>query len=91
MLAIVHYIMIKSNRANSFAEYVDLKLLTYIEPEMKRASSIDAVCDLYQERSLKNQTRMKRLGELLSQRRVVYRRPITYSKREAMGQKFETE
>ena len=69
MPAIVH--MIKPNRANSFAEYVDLQLLPYIESEMKQASRIDTVWDQYKECSLKNQTRMKRLGESVSKRRVV--------------------
>ena len=69
MPAIVH--MIKPNRASSFAEYVDLQLLPYIESEMKEASRIDAVWDQYKECSLKNQTKMKRLGDSVSKRMVV--------------------
>ena len=69
MPAIVH--IIKPNRANTFGEYTGLQLIPYIESEVNQASRIDLVWDQYKEGSLKNQTRMKRLGETASKRRVV--------------------
>lgn len=69
MPAIVH--MIRPNKANSFLEYAEQQLLPYLESERSQASRIDAVWDQYKEGSLKNQTRMKRLGESVSKRRIV--------------------
>ena len=69
MAAIVH--MIRPNNVNRFDEYTDIQLLPYMESGANQASRIDAVWDQYKEGSLKNQTRMKRLGESMCKRRVV--------------------
>jgi hypothetical protein len=62
MPAVVH--IIKPQRANVFGEYVGMHLLPFMESQMNTCTTrIDAVWDRHPQDSLKNQTRVMRLGE----------------------------
>ena len=80
MPAVVH--IIKPQRANVFGEYAGMHLLPFMENQMNTCTTrIDAVWDLYPQDSLKNQTRVKRLGESTAKRtRVSEKVPIPKGK-----------
>ncbi len=62
MPAVIH--IIQPQRANVFGEYAQMHLLPFMENQMNTCTTrIDAVWDRYPRDSLKNQTRVKRLGE----------------------------
>ena len=76
MAAVVH--IIKPQRANVFGEYTAMHLLPFMENQMNMCTTrIDAVWDRYPQDSLKNQTRVKRLGETAARRtRVLKNVPL---------------
>ena len=61
MPAVIH--MVKPKRASVFGEYVPNHLLPFIYSQMSSTTTrVDAFWDRYPENSLKNQTRVKRIG-----------------------------
>ena len=61
MPAVIH--MVKPKRATIFSEYLPTHLLPFIESQVNSITTrVDAVWDRYPENSLKNQTRVKRIG-----------------------------
>ena len=70
MAAVVH--LVTPKHANVFGEYSEQHLIPFIESQMSaRTDRVDAVWDRYIKDSLKNQTRLKRTGEIISKRRKV--------------------
>ena len=66
MSAVIH--MVKPNRAQMFGEYKHMHLLPFLESQMtNNTTRLDAVCDTYQDESLKLQARARR-GEALGRR-----------------------
>ncbi|MES9879344.1 MAG: hypothetical protein ABW185_00490 [Sedimenticola sp.] len=80
MPAVIH--IIQPQRANVFGEYAQMHLLPFMENQMNTCTTrIDAVWDRYPRDSLKNQTRVKRLGETAARRtRVSEKVPIPKGK-----------
>ena len=80
MPAVVH--IIKPQRAHVFGDYARQHLLPFMENQMSSCTTrIDAVWDRYPQHSLKNQTRVRRLGETVARRtRVSERVPIPKGK-----------
>ena len=70
-------LFIKPQRAKVFGEYTLMHLLPFLESQMTdNTTRLDAVWDIYQDASLKSQTRAKR-GQTLGQRtRVSAKIPI---------------
>jgi hypothetical protein len=80
MPAVIH--MVKPQRANVFGEYIAKHLLPFMESQMNSYTTrVDAVWDRYPQKSLKNQTRVKRLGEAAALRiRVLANVPLPKGK-----------
>ena len=80
MSAVIH--MVKPHRAQMFGEYKHMHLLPFLESQMtNNTTRLDAVCDTYQDESLKLQARARR-GEALGRRtgvqpRYLYQRGWT--------------
>ena len=67
MPAVIH--MVKPQKANTFGDYISHHLLPFLHAQMNDSTKrIDAVWDRYPEKSLKNQTRTKRLGTVKERR-----------------------
>ena len=67
MPAVIH--MVKPQKCHLFSEYIPMHLLPFLNAQLNDSSTrLDAVWDRYPEKSLKSQTRTKRLGTVKERR-----------------------